>query len=106
MITGLLKVLFLAVGQGLLYLGYGKDGMAAREKLKKKSDGLAIGFGVVAFIWLFFGLLFYLMDPKGGDAYISLTICLVCPAVYILWVLFARRSVGKLIEEADKLERE
>ena len=105
MVQGLIKVLLLYAGMGLVALGYGKDGMAAREKLGKSSDGLALTFGGLVFVWLFFGVFFYFMFRGSADSLYCLIIMIVCPLIYALWFVFARKSAAKLIEESNKVEK-
>ena len=101
---GLLKVLLLYSGKGLVALGYGKEGMAAREKLGKTSNGLAYAFGALLFIWLFFGVLFYFLFQNSADAIYSLITMIACPVIYAVWFCIARKGVAKLIEESRKAE--
>ena len=105
MLQGLIKVLLLYSGEGLVKLGYGKEGMAAREKLGKSSIGLAYAFGALLFIWLFFGLFFYFAFLGSKDSVFSLITIVICPVIYAVWVLLARKSVVKLIEESNNLEK-
>lgn len=104
MAQGLIKVLLFYSGKGLVALGYGQKGMAAREKLGKSANGLAYAFGTLFFVWLFFGVFFYFMFRGSADSIISLVTMIVCPAIYAIWFLFARRSAAKLIEESGSLE--
>jgi hypothetical protein len=103
LLQGLIKVLLLYSGKGLVTLGYGKEGMAAREKLGKSSNGLAFAFGALVLIWLFFGLFFYFVFSGSSDSAISLAIIVVCPLIYAIWAIVARKSVPKLIEDASKV---
>ena len=100
-LQGLLKVIFFYSGKGLVALGYGREGMAAREKLGKSSTGLALLFGCLVFVWLFVGA-FYFMDKNTG----SLVTIIVCPVIYAVWFFFARKSSAKLIEESKAIEPE
>lgn len=93
-------VLFLYAGKGLIYLGYGKEGMLAREKLGKSDKGLSYGFGIMSFIWLFFGVFFYFVFQGSKDSMFSLVLMILCPVLYGIWVIFARKSVPRLIEES------
>ena len=106
MLRALIMLLFVSSGKGLISLGYGKEGMAAREKLGKKiPDGLAFFFGLLVFIWLFFGVFFFFVSSPGSeDALISLILIIACPAVYAIWFLVTRKSVPKLVEESGKIQ--
>lgn len=43
------------------------------------------------------------MFVGSSDSSLSLTVMIACPVIYMVWLLFVRKDVPKLIEEADKL---
>lgn len=100
MLRGLIQVLLIYIGKGLVYLGYGKRGMEAREKLGKSSRGLTIGFSLLAFLWLFLGVFGLAAFSGTEDVMISIVVLIIGLVIYIPWIMYARKQTPKLIEEA------
>ena len=106
LLSGALIVLSYYAGKFLVYFGYGKKGSAAlKETEGELPKGLSIFFGVLLFVWAFFGLFFYFAFIDSADAGICLGIAIVCPIIYILWFIYARLQVPRLLQTQDRIQR-
>ena len=103
---GLLTGLFISVvilgGKGLVYLAYGKKGMAARSYLGMDRKHLDILWCFLLAILLLVALFYFLFRALDDAASILLVPLIIIPAAYILWVVFARLSVPGLLREVEK----
>lgn len=100
MLQGCLKALFLIFGNYLTRVGYGKKGMYALNALGKDMMGLSLFWAIVSFFWALGFLLYVTIAQGSADALFGLAILIVIPVAYLLWVIFTRKHVDKVINEA------
>ena len=87
-----LEFALLSGGYLLVFLGYGKKEMKARAFRGKKSFGMSLLWGFMLNIWLIFGVFFFFTVTSSSDKIRSLITLIGCPILYILWVIYARKS--------------
>lgn len=98
MLKVILKYTFIALGRCLVYLGYGRKGMEAREELGKDDSGTAFLLALALFFWIF--SLFFL--SIGPDIFTIIMVSAI-PLGCAVWFFCARKSSVKQIEEAEKI---
>lgn len=104
----ILDLLLCKIGMLFVKLGFGKKGMEARLAMNKQGKGWAYLWGILIYIWVP-SMLLYLAIGDGSVAAL-IGIMFIFPIPYLLFVLLARLSVPRLVEEAqeypEKIRRE
>ena len=107
MLQGILMVVLLAASYGLVYLAYGKEGMATRKELGIKGIFQII---VIAVISIFYALLIGLWGIEAKHDWYEYAFLIGGPVLYILFVVYARswskKNTKLLKEEKEQQLRE
>ena len=107
MLQGIFKVLFLALGRGLIHLGYGKKAMDARKRMELNGAdiflALLFSFGIIG--WLVC-LILVISGAAAKDTLLCIIIAIAIPVLYILWCIHARKKGKGIITEDEKREQE
>ena len=103
----MLRVLFLAIGLGLIHLGYGKKAMDARKRMEANGAdtflALLFSFGIIG--WLVC-LILLISGAAAKDTLLCVIITVAIPALCILWCVYARKKGKRIIAEDEKREQE
>lgn len=104
MLQGIVKVLLMYMGKGLIALGYGKAGIEARSKLGKGGGDnyICIVLSLVILGWIC--AVVYLFDSKNLSIG-ALVVALLIPALYVIWVVYARKAAVRFVAEVKKREQ-
>jgi len=105
MINKLLQILAQLFGRWMLLIGYGKEGMKARSILgEDKDDGVvSLLFAFPLIGWSFaMSLLFSELQRGRPIGWKLLAWCIGIPAIFVCWIIWARRASKRLVKEAAK----
>lgn len=105
MIKGLFFVVLLCASYGLVYLAYGKKGIAYTTETSGTRK-LLIAAVVVALGTLFWGmaLLFWIEGIAKGDLLMCQIATFALPLLYALWAVFTRQRVKAEIAASEQEE--
>lgn len=98
----ILRFLFMLLGEFLVKLAYGKEGMEARETLCKSGAGWAFLWTMLSYIWIPV-MSIYLMTAEFSVLSFA-AVLLIFPIPYLVFVICARCSVPALLKKAEAVE--
>lgn len=98
MLKWLMLIPFILAGYGILYLAYGKEGMALRERQGKKPPFWGVFLLAVVLMFWFMSLFFWDLGGEG-DRMLRWLIAIAVPALIALAVVLTRRKTKKELEE-------
>ena len=98
MLKGILMIAMLGASYGVVYLMYGSEGLALRQRQGKKIIGPCAGIAILLLLWMLCILLLS-AGVAAGDTGLAIGVTILVPIVIIALVLSTRKKVKKALEE-------
>lgn len=103
MLKGLLMCAMLGLAYGVLYLIYGKKGMAIRKYNGKKNIGLLALIALMLIFWAL-GLSLWIGGIAAKDIVVCIVITFLVPLIIALWAIIARNRIKNIDFDYSLLE--
>ena len=98
MLQGILMAAMLFASYGVVYLMYGKEGIALRNRQGKKIMGPCIGIAILLMIWMLC-ILLLAAGAAAGDTGLAIGVTVLVPIVILVLILSTRNKVKKALEQ-------
>ena len=101
MLKGIMMVAMFFASYGVVYLMYGKEGMALRQRQGKNIVGPCVGIAIMLLLWMLC-IILLIAGAASGDTALAIAVTVIVPVIVIALVFTTRKRVKKALEEEQR----
>lgn len=99
MLKGLFMTAMLCASYGIVYLIYGRDGIALRDRQGKKIWGPCIGIALLLMPWIMGVGLVWSVNTATRDIWLAIGVTILMPIIVLILTLITRKRVREALEQ-------